>query len=197
MNENFTNIISDTSEILLDSLIENEILKEIPVIGTSINLIRGIKNIRDQIYLSKIKFFLDNVGELNTSQKQILIEESKKDQDRRTKFGESLYTTIEQADSLVKIEYLAIAFEAFLNKELNNTELRHICHGINRCFLDDLIEIIETEYPREETLKANISTGLTLSYEGGFTADLMSSNISYSLSELGFKFREVYKKHSK
>lgn len=165
MEENFTNIISDSTEIILDSLIENgnEVLKEIPVVGPTINLIKGIKNVRDRTYLSKIKYFIEYVGEINTSQKKILIEESKRDKKRRTKFGESLYTTIEQADSPTKIEYLAIAFEAFLNKDIDHKKLGYLCHAMNRCFVDDLVEIIEKEFPDQEVIKANVATGLATS----------------------------------
>jgi len=196
MEENFTNIIVDNSEILLDSLITNEILKEIPVIGTSIKLIKGVNNIRDQIYLNKIKYFLKNVGELTVSQKKRLIKESKKDSKRRTKFGESLFTTIEQADSLTKIEYLAITFEAFLNSDIDDKELRHICHAINRCFIDDLVEIVEADFPNYEILKSNVDTGLASSLEGGITANLMGGNVTYTISFLGEKFRKIWNKYS-
>lgn len=196
MEENFTNIIADHSEILIDNLIENEILKEIPIIGTTIHIIKGVRSIRDKIYLSKIQYFLKNIGEISSSQKERLIKESKKDRKRSAKFGESLFTTIEQADGLTKIKYLAIAFEAFLNSELDNKELRHICHGINRCFIDDLMELVEAEYPNQQILEPNISTGFVSTFHGGFTADLTSSNITFMISPLGEKFRKAWKKYS-
>ena len=112
------------------------------------------------------------------------------------KFGESLYTTIEQADSLTKIQYLAVAFEAFLNKDINHKELRHLCHAINRCFIDDLVEIVEAKSPKNDVIKANLATGLATSYEGDITASLMGGNISYSTSSLGEKFRKIWKKYS-
>ena len=161
MNNNFQDILADNSEILLDSLINNEILKEIPVLGTSLKLIRGIQSIRDKFYLSKIKFFVEHLGEIDTLKKVKLIEEAKKSQKSRAKFGDALITTIEQSDSEIKIEYTAVAFEAFLNNDINEHDLREICHIIKNTFTEDLISIVEVKSIIID-LKNLSSTGLVI-----------------------------------
>lgn len=57
MNENFQDFLADNSEVFIDSLIENEVIKEIPILGSSLKIIRGIQSLRDRAYLNKINYF--------------------------------------------------------------------------------------------------------------------------------------------
>ncbi len=78
MDENFQDFLADNSEVILDLLMQNELIKMIPILGSSLKIIRGVQNIRDRAYLNKIKYFIEKVGEINGQQKTRLIEDSKK-----------------------------------------------------------------------------------------------------------------------
>ena len=193
MNDNFQDFLADNSEVILDSLIENEIVKEIPFLGSSLKIIRGIKSVRDQAYLNKIKLFLKKVGGINKEQKQRIIEESKKNEKSRTKFGEAIFTTIEQSDSTVKIEYIAIAFEAFINKELEESDLRLLCHIIRNSFADELIDIIENEIPTID-LKYVVASGLAETLYESLTYD-GNAEPKYRLSGSSEQLRKAWRKY--
>lgn len=45
------------AEIIIDSLIENDLIKSIPVIGTALKVISGCLDLRDKIFLSKVPAF--------------------------------------------------------------------------------------------------------------------------------------------
>jgi len=196
MDENLGNIVSDGAEILLDSLIENEILREIPVIGTSLNLIKGISNIRDIAYLNKVKRFVLQLGTLSHDKKRKLIDESRKDGKRRVKFGNAIFTAIEQSDSLVKVKFLAIAFEGFLNGDYSNSDFRLMCHIISNSFTDDLIDIIESETPKSE-LKYLVATGLAdIDYEEMIEKQI-NMEPQYKLSLTSMQLREAWSMYNK
>ncbi|MEQ8910342.1 MAG: hypothetical protein RIC95_14175 [Vicingaceae bacterium] len=175
MNESLSNILVDNGEVLLGALLENEVLKEIPVIGTSLNIYKSIKGVRDTAYLNKVKIFIESVGSIDNKQKEKLIEESKKDEKRRSKFGDAMFTTIEKSDSRVKLEYLAVAFEAFLNGDFDQSNLRLICHIINSSFSDDLVDVIENEYPTID-LKYLVTSGLAETEYRRLTADMETTD---------------------
>lgn len=196
MEENLRNLLSDNAEVLIDSLIDNEVLKEIPILGTSINAVKAYRNIRDNAYLNKVKTFIDKIGQINESQRKRLIEESKKDEKRRAKFGESLFTTIEQSESLTKIEYLAVVFEAFLNLEINDEDLRYICFGIKNSYIDDLIKIVESEnIPSQMVLKYNTASGFAVSEFRALTLDMTDTEPEYKITAIGEKLRQCWKKY--
>lgn len=195
MNENFQDLLADNSEAVLDLLMNNEVIKEIPILGSSLKIIRGIQSLRDRAYLNKIKIFLEKIGEINDAQKKILITDSKQNEKSRTKFGDAIFTTIEQSDSTVKVEYIAIGFEAYLNGEINESDLRLICHVLNNTFSDELIDIIENEKPIGD-LKNVVSSGLAETKYTELTFD-GNSEPDYILSLTAEQLRIAWKKYGK
>ena len=194
MDENFKDILADTGEMALDSLIENEVIKEIPILGTSLKVIKGIKNIRDKAYLNKVKRFVECIGEIDEVKKRKLIEESRLDAKRRIKFGDALFTSIEQSDSLAKVEYIAAAFEAFLNSELSENDLRLICHVIRNSFTDELVDIIEKDTPELE-LKYSVASGLADIEYKELTIDMTNTEPNYSISYAAEQLRDAWRKY--
>lgn len=193
MNENFQDLLADNSEILIDALIENEVLKVIPILGSSLKIVRGVQNVRDRAYLNKIKFFLEHVGEITQKQKSRIIEDSKKNEKSRAKLGDAIFTCIEKSDSVVKIEYISISFEAYLNEDFDESDLRLICHIINNTFSDELIDIIENETPSGE-LKYSVPNGLAEAVYHELTFD-GNSEPSYVLSRTAEQLRKAWRKY--
>ena len=192
MKKDFENILAENAEIVLDSLIQNDVLKEIPIIGTSLNLYRGVQSIRDAAYLNKVKIFIESVGRVSEQQKKRLIEESKKDEKRRAKFGDALFTAIEQSDSRIKLEYLGVAFEAFLNDDFPQEDLRLICHIIHSSFSDELEDVIENEHPQFE-LKYLVPTGLAEVEYPNVTFDMDTTGPTYELSAIANMLRKAWR----
>lgn len=58
------------TEVVVDTLIDSEILKSIPVVGTAVKLIKGAGQIRDRIFAAKIMRFLhlDRLSELSKAE---------------------------------------------------------------------------------------------------------------------------------
>ena len=152
-------LLAGSGEVALTTLAESEIVKYIPILGSSFKMIKSVHGVREKVYLSKLKKFIDRVGDLDNRMRSRLIEESKLDSKRRIKFGDALYTALEQSDSLVKVEYLAAVFTAFLKSDLREQEFRLICHVVRSSFVDELLEIVESENPAMD-LPFGLSSGL-------------------------------------
>ena len=197
MNRNFNEILLNVSDIAIDNLLDNDIVREIPIVGTSVRIIQGIKSLSDKIYLARIRYFLENIGELDNQQRRILIEESRKDEKRRAKFGEAILSNIVKSDSNVKIEYLAVAFESFLHGNMSDRDLRTICYGIQNSFTDDLVDLVESSFISSDTLKNSIHSKLVISKAREYTVDLINTEFIYELSHAGYLLRRVWTSHKK
>ncbi len=114
----------------------------------------------------------------------------------RSKFGNALFSSIEQSDSRVKIRYIANAFEAFLNTDIQEHELRMICHIIHNTFMDELIEVIETDNHQVD-LKYVVSSGLVESHSVSQTMQGRSGRPIYELSSAGKQLKAAWKKYGK
>jgi len=196
MKDEAISIISDNVEVLLDSVIENPLLKEIPILGTTVKMIQAVNSIRDNAYLTKVGRFLQNLDNITKSQRLKLIDESRLDEKRRVKFGEALFATIEQSDSIIKIDYLGCAFESFLNGEISVDDLRHIAHAIRTSFTDDLLQIVESKKaPPQILLKHNQASGLVVAVYIQTAWNKNDNEPQYQLSTIAEQLRAVWTKY--
>ncbi len=192
LNQNITRPLINGNYAHLSYLEQNEIIKEIPVLATSLKIIRGIKGIKEEAYRNKVKKFIDCLGKLDDIKKNRLIEESKKDLHRRCKIGNSLVSSIEQSESLVKIEYLAIAFKAFIHGDINDHEIKLIYHIIRNSFTEVLVDIIENDTPSFD-LKYTVSSGLSYIELSNILSEKSNLDSFYRLSPATKLLKKAWK----
>jgi hypothetical protein len=161
INSPKADLLADLGEVVIDRLLENEVLKEIPILGSAVNLARAGIGIRERVFLNKIKIFVSLLPEQSEEDRQRFVDELEKDSKSRIRFGETVLTVIEQSDSTVKVEYVAIVFSAFLKGYISPRELRELCHSISMAQADNLIEFAETEKLSERQIRQLVHTGLT------------------------------------
>jgi hypothetical protein len=59
----------ESAEVIADSLIENELIKSIPVVGTALKLISGSLDLRNKIFLSKVQRFIQKIESISKKEK--------------------------------------------------------------------------------------------------------------------------------
>ncbi|MCU7807119.1 MAG: hypothetical protein KZQ73_04510, partial [Candidatus Thiodiazotropha sp. (ex Semelilucina semeliformis)] len=57
------------AEVIADSLIENEFIKSIPIVGTALKLISGSLDLRDKIFLSKVRRFILEIESISKKER--------------------------------------------------------------------------------------------------------------------------------
>lgn len=216
MNESFQDLFADLTEVGLDTLQENEIIKEIPILGSVVNIARGVNSYRERVFLNKIKIFVEKIGTTTEEQRKRLVDESQKSEQSKSRLGDAVFTTIEQSDSVFKIELMAVAFEAFLKKEFDEYYLRSLSHIIKNTFSDDLRYIIETKASAIDYY-AFVGTGLVDSYSQPTKSQIEEENhykdlegldrlseyepeavrINYKLSKVAEHLRRTWSKYGK
>ncbi|KIC62883.1 hypothetical protein [Chryseobacterium taiwanense] len=158
-SENFA-LASDLSEVVLDSFIDNEILKDIPMIGTISKLLSLGTTINDRLFTKKLLHFLRELE--NIDQNLILkeiqyIDDSKK---YNQKVGEKILEVINRVDSDDKPKVIGKLFRNFLLKKITYFEFLRLSHIIENVFILDLLILSKSK--EHITLKNNKITYLPL-----------------------------------
>lgn len=161
INSSKIDLLADLGEVAIDQLMTNEIIKEIPILGSAVNIARAGIGIREKAFLNKLRIFIELLPQQSDEERKKFSEEVDKDSTSRIKFGEAVLTTIEQSDSSAKVEYVAIIFSSFVKFEISARELREMCHSINIAQVDDLVAFTEADKPTERQIRDLIHTGLT------------------------------------
>ncbi|MPS72942.1 MAG: hypothetical protein E2590_07270 [Chryseobacterium sp.] len=155
-------ITLDIGEAIIDSNLEDGILKDIPFIGSIINLNKGFLSIQDRIFSKKMLSFLYQLKDIPEDKRIKAIQKIEDSKEERIKAGEKIIYLIDKADDHIKAEFIGVLFSEYIKENLDYEDFKKCSDVINRAFLDDLIWIIKNDYERLTMEEASefIASGL-------------------------------------
>lgn len=138
---NYSNdAIGDYIEIGIDSFINDEILKEIPIVKSIVSVLKIGKNIHDRNLLKQTLTFINEFNKNNIS-KEKLNKYRESIENNNKKCEEELGRVLLLLNSYVdkeKSTMLARLFKAYINMEINWNKFCEYSEIINRLFIQDL-----------------------------------------------------------
>ncbi|MEY2633243.1 MAG: hypothetical protein RIR00_1897 [Pseudomonadota bacterium] len=184
----------ECGEVIFDALVRDEILTEIPIIGTAIKFCKAIDSIKERAFATKLLRFSSEIDKLSNQTRQKIKEKIASSPTEATRIGETLLLTLDRITDLEKAQLLSYFFLAHIDSIITKSELRRFAQIIDASFYDDLKKFLETKdisEKSEETWMQFLSqTGLTCAAAGKTWAD--SGRIYYEVTLLGNNFRCAY-----
>lgn len=117
-----TTVSKDLIEIGIDAWIENETLKDIPIIGTLTSLIKTSQSVSNYFFLKKIISFISGIKDVSRQEREELIDKIDGDKRYRLKVGEQLLYIIQSCEDHLVTSYLSQIFTAFLKKKIDYSQ---------------------------------------------------------------------------
>jgi len=114
-----TDVSKDLIEVGIDAWIENDILKDIPIIGTLTSLIKTSKSVSNYFFLKKIISFINGIKDISIEERLELIDKIDNDKKYRLKVGEQLLYIIQSCEDHLVASYLSQIFLAFLRRRID------------------------------------------------------------------------------
>lgn len=144
--ENFSDVLEELSEVELDRLLNNEIVKDIPVISTAVNICKAVNGIRERAYIKKLARFIQAVNNGIATNKQIDYFKAKvTDKKKRDNEIGYLLIIIDRFLDEHKSEMLAKIYLAYIDKSITWKELTVMAEIIDR-FLPGDYELLKTNH---------------------------------------------------
>ena len=144
---NITDITQDYSEIGIDIFIENDLIKEIPIIKTLVNIFKIGKNIRDK---NLLKQFMQELKKNNIEEEKLKKYKDEIENDRK-KREEELERVLWLLNSFIDKEksiMLSRFFKEYVRQTITWDEFCEYSEIINRLFIQD-IKILREIYLKE------------------------------------------------
>ena len=134
-------LASDYGELAIDSALKEGVLKDIPILGTLINLYKSGANVKEYLFSRKVKNFIDNLE--NFSQEEVEHFNSKIEYDPKFKarVSEHLTLLLDRLDDIEKSKYISMIFSAFMKQKIDFAQFRRLARAVERCMIDDLKEV--------------------------------------------------------
>lgn len=189
----------DNAEVLIDQYLDNEVVKEIPLLGTALKLVKAATDIRDRMFAAKIAKFLGALNSISEEQKEKLQDKMKNEPEEVNKVGEVVLFTLDRLSDLNKPVIIAKVFLAYIDGYLKGNDFRRIVEAVDIAFIDDLSKFFSIHTPpknsQEPYLRYLTRTGLTEVVAGKTFDD--AGELYYELTKLGTKALNAYRHGTK
>jgi hypothetical protein len=187
------------AEAITDTLIENEIVKSIPIVGTAIKILSGGLDLRDKIFVSKIQRFIQEIDAISSSKKIAFSKNILSDSELMSSVGETALLVIDKVTDLNKAELLGFYFSCFLGGHLDQYQFKRISAAIDSAFIDDIHAFLNRG--RDELLSQKqfmvslFSSGMTVITAGKKISS--TGELYFEASSMGYQMNELWEQHKK
>ena len=163
----------ELAETAIDAVLNDGLLKDIPIVNSLVSLARLTKSIPDRIFSAKVRAFLFKIERVGDLKKKQFLEDIGIHEAKRIKISEVLVLALDQVDDLDKSEYIAYTFMAFIEGIIDFATFRRFIRSIVDAFTPDLAEfvkVVDTETKHQFSLPLhlrNLSSGAFARDSGG------------------------------
>jgi len=149
-NSDLQDVTIGLAEVFTDSLMEDGIAKDIPIIGTVIGLGKASIGIKESMFLKKIIYFISEFKNISITKRYEMIDKIDTSGKFRTRVGEKLLYIIDKCEDHEKSQLIAILFSAFLSEKLSYEEFLRASHIVNQVMLEDLKRFVTCAWEKED-----------------------------------------------
>ena len=110
-------MITDVGEAIMDSALDDGILKDIPILGSIVGAGKCIKNISDVLFTNKLIAFLTGLKDADAEERKAAILKWEDDAKYRMRVGEALLNMINRCDDTQKAQWLSKLFYELVLKQ--------------------------------------------------------------------------------
>lgn len=174
-SDSVVSLAAEYLELGVDTMLESETLKDIPLVNSVVAIYNVAGSIRDKMLTSKLLRFMTQLSEIPQEERIKMVEKLNEDEKFSGRAGSAVIEILDRLESDRKPELAAIFFACYARNEISFLELRRILLALERIPSFD-IDKLETfsKSTIEESLKmddsmliAFVSAGLGVN-NGGF-----------------------------
>lgn len=153
---NTQGIICDIAEIGLDSIFDDGVLKEVPILKTIAAVCKVGLNIRDRHFSKKLINFINEYHKMHIDSERLFhFKEKMRDKKYRDKVTEKLIVIIDRLDEVNKSKILAILFNSFIEQKITWDEF---------CMFSKYIDLLKSDdYATLKFLVTDVVNGFCIS----------------------------------
>jgi len=168
MGNNSIDIATDLGEALLDSFLNDGLLKDIPALGTVVNLAKASGSIRDRILLRKLLAFRAQTKVLSNEEISTFVIDNLSTDNKASDLGNQLIESIDKNEGVEKAKIIGKLFVAYVLKYIEEEDFSRLCAAINGAYIRDLNALlgVHSGFYAGPYLQYLLPSGLTYSQPG-------------------------------
>lgn len=157
-SEEIKDITKDLTEIAIDQLLQDGLLKDIPIVSTAYNIYNLSLNISNSFFTKKILKFLFELKSIPISERLNFIEKME-NEDKTKRIGEKILIILNKIDDVDKATILGKLFKLTIEDIIETSVFMRLSHMIDKSYLEDLhlLKKIDSLENIDDDIKHNLS----------------------------------------
>ncbi len=152
-------------EVALDAILSDGVLKDIPVIGTALSLLKAGNGIAGYFFAKKIVVFLTEIEKVSSKKRIDFVDKECNDEEKLQHVGETTLMLLEKIDNFTLAQLLGRAFALMIDGTINHQTFEIYSYIIKN--LDPyLIRQIKQYYQIEDIMMIDAPAATHLSIYG-------------------------------
>ena len=180
-------ITPDLAEVALDNVLDDGLVKDIPVVRSLYAFYKTTVSLRDRALIKKLLIFLSSLSSVSPEKRKAFKDRINKDEKFKQKVGEQLLLILERLDDMEKPYLVAHAFQAYIEELINYEIFQRLASVIDRSFFLDLKSLKSVKNYRKLSSHSiiNLVNSGILELVSTTSVILTAENNKYQLSDLG------------
>lgn len=145
-NSDLREVTTSIAESIIDSTMNDGILKEVPILGTLVGLSKTVGKIKEALFIKKVVYFINEVKDVPPEQREKIVREIDMSEKYRLKLGEKLMYILDKADDHEKSQLIGRLFKSFLLEEIDYDTFLRCSVVIDRSIMEDLYYFIDADW---------------------------------------------------
>lgn len=196
LKQELVELAADLGDPILDQLLADGLIKDIPVLGWGVKLALTARTISNHMFLKKLKRFLFKLHETTQGERETFVSRLEADQQERQRVGENLILLLDRLNDMRKPEMAAQVCAAYVKGRITVRDMQLLHHALDRLDLEYL-PFVEEMYsgpwqriPDPDALQHLGQCGLARAEWGGGGYGSIGGG-GYTHNHLGRLFAEI------
>ena len=190
-SQNLRSIQRDFAELVLDSIVKEGVLRDIPVVNTLDSLRKIPGAIKQQLITNKIKKFWEELSNLSSEERREFVEWMNQNPKQKAVVGETVLLLIDSENNVKKPLIIARLLEHCSLGNISDENIRELVRRVNRVYnMSDLNYLTSFTYGIQSNphIAASLQSAGLLNWagmDGGYLGEPSSGGVFYELNDYG------------
>ena len=186
-------LLKEAAEFTLDAVLDDGVVKNIPVVGTVAKLFRMCVGVQGYVFAKKVRRFLEELTTIPQEDRDHFARQIENDKKEQSRTAEVLVVLLDKLDDIQKTPLLARAFGGYVRSEYDFSTFQRLAAAIDRCLVLDLAVLERLSNPSAlEPFVGDVLTGAGLVHVEAIPALRgPGAETTYGITKLGRLFLQV------
>jgi hypothetical protein len=141
MEEHITQLATDLGEVAIDAVLDKGILKDVPLLGSVVNIAKAAASVRDRLLLRKIQAFLSPCSILTDVERAGFHERMQAEAEFKSRVEQILVLHLDRCDDFKKAEIMGAVFIGLVRGHIDLDTFYRLAYCIDRSFAGDILQL--------------------------------------------------------